>query len=72
MPTLSSNSVNGSDPLTGWDEKTITAMKRHLRFQFRYVSPTVRQMAIQQSMEELNPSQGPQALIELVEKKLSV
>ena len=53
-----------------WDEETIRTLNRHMRIRFRYLSSAVRQMTLQQCMDELSPSAGLDALIEAVDKKL--
>ncbi len=54
-----------------WDDDIVRRLHRHMRINFRYLSPAVRQMTLRQSMEDIEPSRGPEALIQDVEHKLS-
>ncbi|TDU71370.1 hypothetical protein EI77_02494 [Prosthecobacter fusiformis] len=72
MSAAPSNSETVIDAPPVWDEETIRTLNRHMRIRFRYLSSAVRQMTLLQCMDEVSPSRGVNALIEQVEKKLSL
>ena len=57
---------------TEWEEATIRKLYRHMRIAYRSHSNSVRVMALQQSLEDIPPSLGEKALLENLEKKLSL
>lgn len=72
MPPSSAEPAPTEAPAAEWDDKTLHALSRHMRIHFRYLSSAVRQMTLQQCMEEVPPAMGEEGLIRCVEKKLSL
>lgn len=72
MSATQSHPVSTSQHPPAWDDATIRTLNRHMRIRFRYLSSAVRQMTLQQCMEEVSPAEGPDALIAQVEKKLTL
>jgi hypothetical protein len=61
-----------ASPPSVWDDEIVRSLNRHMRIRFRYLSSAVRQMTLQQCMEEVSPAEGADALIAQVEKKLTL
>ncbi|MEN3943210.1 hypothetical protein WJU23_18065 [Prosthecobacter sp. SYSU 5D2] len=72
MTATQSNPDAATAPSLVWDDETVRALNRHMRIRFRYLSSAVRQMTLQQCMEEVSPAEGRDALIAQVEKKLTL
>lgn len=72
MSPVQSHTASATQPPPAWDEATIRTLNRHMRIRFRYLSSAVRQMTLQQCMDEVSPREGADALIAQVEKKLTL